>query len=230
MAIKYHYIEKGEGFPLILLHGNGENNEYFKHQIDYFAKDYRVIALDTRGHGKTARGKADFTLAQFAEDLRRFLDSMKIEKAIILGFSDGGNIALLFTLKYPSYVKSLIVDGANLYPAGVKVMAQIPIRIGYELANLFSRISKRALAKAELLRLMSHEPNIAPEMLEAITAPVLVMAGSRDIIKESHTKEIYQALPNAKLVILNGNHFIASNKYKEFNEKVDKFLKLSDYI
>ena len=230
MNIEHHYIEKGEGFPLVLLHGNGESNEYFTHQVEYFSKDYRVIALDTRGHGKTKRGEAKFTLEQFAEDLKRFLDRLQIKKAIILGFSDGGNIALLFALKYPEYVKALIVNGANLSPAGVNPIIQIPVYMGYCVASLFANISKQALAKKELLKLMTHQPNIDPELLSAITAPTLVMAGSRDIIKTSHTKEIYQSIPKAELAIIDGDHFIAAKKFKQFNEIVDKFLKLSDTL
>ena len=72
MQIKNYYIEAGEGFPLILLHGNGEDHTYFTHQISYFSKNHRVLALDTRGHGKTPRGTAPFTIRQFAEDLKRF--------------------------------------------------------------------------------------------------------------------------------------------------------------
>ena len=101
MEINLNYLEKGTGFPLILLHGNGESLEYFEHQIAYFSKNYRVIALDTRGHGKSPRGEAPFSIRQFAEDLKGFMDQKEIEKAHILGFSDGGNIALTFALKYP---------------------------------------------------------------------------------------------------------------------------------
>lgn len=230
MNIEHHYLEKGKGFPLVLLHGNGENNEYFKHQIEYFSKEYRVIALDTRGHGKTARGEEAFTLQQFAEDLKGFLDGLNIKQAIILGFSDGGNIALLFALKYQEYIKALIIDGANLYPSGVKTHAQLSIRAGYALVSVFAPFSKAALANKEILKLMTHEPNIKPEELATITVPTLVIAGSHDIIKKEHTNEIYQSLPKAKLAIIDGDHFIAAKKFEQFNEIVDKFLKLSDSL
>ena len=69
MDIQHHYIEKGQGEPLILLHGNGENCDYFKGQIEVFARCYHVYAPDTRGHGKTPRGNAPFTIRQFADDL-----------------------------------------------------------------------------------------------------------------------------------------------------------------
>ena len=73
MNISLNYAEKGEGDVLILLHGNSESNRIFKHQIDYFSSKYRVIAIDTRGHGNSPRGDAPFTLGQFAEDLNNFL-------------------------------------------------------------------------------------------------------------------------------------------------------------
>ena len=73
MDIKLNYIEKGTGFPFILLHGNGENNEYFIHQVEHFSKSYRVIAIDTRGHGVSLRGNEEFTIRQFAKDLLNFM-------------------------------------------------------------------------------------------------------------------------------------------------------------
>ena len=127
MDIKHFYIEKGTGDPIILLHGNGENSGYFQGQIDVFSKWYHVFALDTRGHGETPRGDRPFTIRQFAEDLLCFMDDHQIEKAHLLGFSDGGNIALIFALRYPERVDRLILNGANLNADGVRRSVQIPI-------------------------------------------------------------------------------------------------------
>ena len=101
MDIRLCCVEAGEGFPLVLLHGNGEDHTYFKRQMGPFSQHFRVIAVDTRGHGESPRGTAPFTLEQFAEDLKEFLDGRSITRCHLLGFSDGGNIALLFALKYP---------------------------------------------------------------------------------------------------------------------------------
>ena len=119
MDITLHYEQTGEGFPLVLLHGNGEDHTYFQHQMEPFAAHYRVIALDTRGHGGSPRGEAPFTLEQFAQDLKDFLDGQGIEKCHLLGFSDGGNVALIFALKYPQYIEKLVLNGANLEPEGL---------------------------------------------------------------------------------------------------------------
>ena len=136
--IKLHYEEKGAGTPLILLHGNGEDGSYFVHQMDYFSERYRVIALDTRGHGKSPRGEKPFTIRQFAEDLRAFLDEQGIERADLLGFSDGGNIALIFAMRYPQRVCRLVLNGANLYSAGVKPSVQIPIILEYRITSFLA--------------------------------------------------------------------------------------------
>ena len=130
MDIKLHYIEKGQGTPLILLHGNGDSHAYFEHQMEAFSKHFRVIAVDTRGHGASPRGTAEFTLLQFARDLNDFMDELGIEKAHVLGFSDGGNIALLFALHFPHRVLRLVSDGADLDPSGVKFSVQFGILCG----------------------------------------------------------------------------------------------------
>ena len=161
MDISLYYEEKGSGFPLIMLHGNGEEHGYFEHQTDCFAENYRVIAIDTRGHGRSPRGEGEFSIKRFADDLYGFMTEHGIEKAHILGFSDGGNIAITFALKHPEMIEKLIVDGANLYPAGVKRRIQRPIELGYYAVKLFAAFSSNAKAQAEMLSLMVNEPNIA---------------------------------------------------------------------
>ena len=224
MEIKLHYQEKGEGEPFILLHGNGEDGSYFGHQMDYFSRQYRMIAVDTRGHGKSPRGTAPFTIGQFADDLKDFMDELNISKAVILGFSDGANIAMKFVLKYPERVKALILNGGNLNAKGVKPTTQIPIEIGYRIATKFVEKSQKARENAEMLGLMVNDPNIEAEELSKITVPTLVICGTKDMIKESHTKEIARALPNAKLAIIEGSHFIANENPEVFNRVVENWL------
>ena len=224
MDIQLNFIEQGEGQPLILLHGNGEDSKYFTHQISHFSKKYCILAIDTRGHGKSPRGDKPFTIKQFAEDLNDFLNENGIAKAIILGFSDGGNIALEFAMKYPERVEKLLLNGANLFPSGVKPLYQWPIEIGYRIAKLFSKKSEKALRNTEMLGLMVNEPHIDPYELAALTMPVLVVAGTKDMIKESHTRLIYKSLPNAQLTFIEGDHFVANKRPEMFNAAVERFL------
>jgi len=225
MDIKHYFIEKGQGEPLILLHGNGENCGYFVGQIEVFAQYYHVYALDTRGHGKTPRGDASFTIRQFADDLRDFMDEHGIEKAHILGFSDGGNIAMIFAMKYPERVNRLILNGANLDANGIKRSVQIPIEIGYWFAKLFANKSPEAKLHAETLGLMVNDPDVKPMELSRIQAKTLVIAGTRDMVKEDHTRLLASCIPDVQLVILDGNHFIANKCPEAFNRAVLAFLR-----
>ncbi|MDP4133227.1 MAG: alpha/beta hydrolase [Bacillota bacterium] len=228
MDAKLFFIDRGSGEPLVLLHGNGENLLYFTPQIEYFEKDYRVIAVDTRGHGKSERGKAPFNLSQFADDLLYLVNSLDLEKINLLGFSDGANIAIIFALKYPDKLKSLILCGANLYPSGVKAAFQLPVIFSYLFAKLKSYFSLQANAKKELLSLMVREPHIKESELLKIEAPTLVIAGTKDLIKDSHTKLIADSIKNAKFKIIEGSHFVSFENSGDFNAAVEEFLKEQD--
>lgn len=225
MDISLYYEEQGKGEPIFLLHGNGEDGTYFVNQLSFFSDKYRMIAVDTRGHGKSPRGTAPFTMEQFAADLRELMEKLQISRAIILGFSDGANIAMKFALKYPDRVKALILNGGNLDTKGVKRNIQIPIEIGYRFAKLFAGKSKEAKIHMEILGLMVNEPNIRPEELRAIQAPTLVIAGTKDMIKQSHTEMIAENIPNAKLSVIPGDHFIANKNAEAFNKEVGAFLR-----
>lgn len=224
MDISLYYTEKGAGSPLILLHGNGGDGSYFKNQIEHFSGRYRVIALDTRGHGRSPRGEAPFTIRQFAEDLRAFMDEKHIEKADILGFSDGGNIALCFALKYPERVDRLILDGANLDPGGVKRSFQLPVELGYRFASRFAGKSQKARRNTEMMALMVNDPMIPEESLRDMQVETLVIAGTNDIIKQEHSEKIAALLPHARLFFIKGDHFIAAKAPEAFNRAVDEFL------
>ena len=224
MDIEHFYIEKGQGKPLILLHGNGESSDYFRGQIDEFAQYYHVFALDTRGHGRTPRGEMPFTIRQFADDLRGFLDARGIDRANILGFSDGGNIAMIFAMRYPERVDRLILNGANLNTAGVRRIVQVPIELGYRIARSKAEKSDSARKNAEMLGLMVNDPNVDPKELSAIRAKTLVIAGTRDLIKASQTRQIAAGIPDAELVWIKGDHFIARKNPAEYNRAVLAFL------
>ena len=224
MDISLYYQEKGKGIPFVLLHGNGEEGNYFKSQIDYFSDNYKMIAVDTRDHGKSPRGNAPFTMNQFVEDLSDLLKKRELSEVILLGFSDGANIAMKFAIKYPEKIKALILNGGNLNTKGVKRSTQFFIELGYKITKMFSKKSEDAKRNMELLGLIVNEPNIKIEEIHSIKIPTLVIAGEKDIIKESHTREIADNIPNAELTIIKGNHFIANKEPKAFNNEVEKFL------
>lgn len=216
--------ERGSGFPLVLLHGNGEDHSYFVHQLDAFAGTYHMLAPDTRGHGATPRGTAPMTIRRFADDLLEFLSEHQLEQVHLLGFSDGGNTALCFALSHPERVRSLVLNGANLHPSGVRRRTQWPIEWGYRVAGRFAGKSAEAARHAELLGLMVNDPMIPPESLTSLQVPTLVIAGTHDMILRRHTEQIARLLPDAELAILPGNHFLANRRPEAFNRRVAAFL------
>lgn len=229
MDIQLSYVVAGQGFPLILLHGNGEDHTYFKRQFEPFAQRYRVIAPDTRGHGQTPRGTAPFTLDQFAEDLKGFLDGLDIRRCHLLGFSDGGNIALLFALKYPEYVEKLVVNGANLFPGGIVPRERLHDAAVWTALQPLRRLCPKARKRWELLDLMVTQPRIRPASLSALSMPVLVAAGEEDLILEGHTRLIADSIPNSRLCILPGNHCVARRNWQAFNPAVLEFLEGTEW-
>ena len=222
MDSSLYYEKRGAGEPLVLLHGNGEDGSYFLHQMEAFSREFLVYALDTRGHGRSPRGSAPFTISQFAEDLLAFLDEQGLKRVNLLGFSDGGNIALTFALRHPERVRRLVLNGANLTPRGVKAWVQLPIVLGYQIASRLK--SPKARTNAEMLGLMVHEPQIPPSELAGLMMPVLVIAGTRDMIREDHTRLMAREIPGARLALIPGNHFIARRNPAAFNRAVWSFF------
>ena len=220
-----YFEEKGEGFPLVLLHGNGEDHHYFDRQIDFFSRYYRVLAPDTPGHGLSPKGEGAFTLERFSRDLHTLLEEQKISGCHLLGFSDGGNIALHFALQFPSAVNRLILNGANLFPSGVCERIQLPVVLGYKLCSFFGLFSEEAQKKASILGLMVKEPHFHPEELKKLRMPTLVLVGDRDMIKEKHSRLIASSLSDGRLKILPGSHFLAAESPDLYNQTVLKFLK-----
>lgn len=222
--IDLYCVEKGQGTPLIMLHGNGEDHSYFAGQLDFFAEKYRVFAIDTRGHGQSPRGTKPFTIKQFADDLYAFMNTRRLDRAVILGFSDGANIAMEFALHHPERIQKMILDGGNLYPSGMKPRYLLSVVVFFLTESFLSLFSEKHRKKAELMRLMAKEPRMSPSELAGIDTPTLVMAGTDDMIRSSHTRLIAGSLPNSQLVILQGDHFVASKCPDEFNKAVSLFL------
>lgn len=186
-----YYEKTGEGKPVILVHGNGETHKIFDALIPKLARRYEVYAIDSRGHGQSADAQ-ELHYEDMAEDVATFVRALGLNAPALYGFSDGGIIGLIAASKYPGLFSALAVSGANLTPSGLKFLPRLGMRLKY--------LKK----KSPLLRLMLKEPHITKNDLSKITIPVLVTAGSKDMIKKRETKRIASRLPNATLKILYG--------------------------
>ena len=216
---KIYYEEYGQGEPLIFLHGNNGSIEDFYQQIPFFAKQYRVIAIDTRGQGKsTDLTNTPYTYEAFANDLLQVVQKLNLKKVNLIGWSDGGNTALIFNAQHPVLINKIVTIGAVLNPNGVSE------ELIENLKNLASNPSENT--NSRLIQLMLNEPNITKAELSKIQNPVLVIAGEKDEVKESHTKEIQQNISKGELLIIpNSTHYVPFEQPKILNEAILKFLK-----
>ncbi|MDR3188830.1 MAG: alpha/beta hydrolase [Prevotellaceae bacterium] len=215
----------GAAAPLVFLHGNGEDSRYFAPQVAHFAERYKVVTIDSRAHGQSTRGNGALSFAAMAGDVLATLNHLSIDRAAVVGFSDGGNAALHVALAAPERVQALVIIGANLFPRGMKAGAHLFITAGYAWRCLKGIFSKAARAARERWALMVFHPRLTADAISAIHAPTLVVAGEHDVIRESHTRLIASAIPAATLKIIpRADHFLTSKKPDVFNAIVEKFL------
>lgn len=223
---RIYYEIQGEGPVVALLHGNGEDLRIFDGLVPTLAARYRVLALDTRGHGKSGRGTRAFQFHTFAEDVAAVLELLRIPRAAVIGFSDGGNTAIHLALDFPERVERLVTLGANLNAKGVKSRFQTPIRLGYGMMSAIARVNRKLESKRERLELMARHPNLTPERLGDIEAPALVVAGERDMIKRAHTAQIAEAIPRARLSIIPGEDHFGIVRSPRVLEEILEFLEV----
>jgi pimeloyl-ACP methyl ester carboxylesterase len=225
---RFYYETYGKGMPLLLIHGNGESIKGFKGQIGEFARHHRVIAMDSRGQGKSELGTAALTYEQMAEDCNALLDHLALDHVKVLGWSDGGIIGLLLTIHHPEKVAMLAVMGANLqpeaaYPWAVDGIVRVRNRITAELAH--SDDPKPLRLQLQLLDLLGTQPHIPLTDLATIQAPTLVMAADRDVIRDEHTLSMFHAIPKSQLAIFPGaTHMIPAQDPVRFNRTVLDFF------
>ncbi|AZA60332.1 alpha/beta fold hydrolase [Chryseobacterium indoltheticum] len=220
-----YYEVYGEGEPLFLLHGNSGSIKDFYQQIPVLSKHYKVIVMDTRAQGKSIdKTKNDFNYKIFADDVKALADHLGLQKINIAGWSDGGNTGLEFALKYPHNLNRLITIGANAFPDGVDQELINNFNIKYKVLQLQNNPEK--LNERRLLKLMLKEPNISEKQLNKIQSKVLVIAGEKDVIKQSHTEFLAKQIPNSELKIYkDATHMIPFENADQLNQDILEFLK-----
>jgi pimeloyl-ACP methyl ester carboxylesterase len=232
-GIEIYYAIYGEGPPLIMLHGGLANSEYFANQIPVFAEDYTVIAMDSRGHGRSSRDAQPYSYSLMASDVVALMDYLKIPKASIVGWSDGGIIGLELAMSYPDRVDKLFAFGANTKVAGLKpnidkdpVFSKYIERAGRDYARLSKTPTEYEAFLNQIGQMWATQPNYKPEQLAKIRARVAISDGEYDeAIRPEHNVEMTKAIPGAKLVILPGvSHFAFLQNPQLFNRAVLGFL------
>ncbi|MPW24849.1 alpha/beta fold hydrolase [Alkalibaculum sp. M08DMB] len=210
---------------IIFLHGNGEDWNVFYNQIKPCSKHFKVVTIDSRGHGKSTFGSEQLSITIMANDVIEVMNELNITRADVIGFSDGGNIAIQLALKYPQRIEKLVIAGANLYPRGIKTIAQIPTVLKFYFYMSISLFSNRAKEQLQILNLMVNNPKFKIENLKGIKTPTLVLAGEDDMIKEEHTELIANSISNSSLEIIpNTSHFIFYEEPHKVNAIIISYL------
>ena len=229
-GIDMYYEVYGTGKPMLIIHGNGQSIVDLSPQIAYFSAANQVIVADSRGHGKSGLGEAELNYIQMMEDYNSLLTQLQIKQANVIGWSDGGIQALLLAIHHPDKVVKMATMGANLRPDATAINDWVPGLL-QPLSDYIDKMIATADTSADwkhqqqLLNILRTQPNIAIEELHKIKAPVLVMAGDKDIIRAEHTLEIFNNIPNAHLAILPGQtHWAPATDAETFNSLVDKFF------
>ena len=189
-GISLYYEVCGSGPPILLVHGNGESHKIFDVVVPKLREHFTVYAVDSRCHGQSDH-PAQVSYDLMASDLIAMIRTLKLEKPIFYGYSDGGILGLLIAMREPQLLGKLIVSGANLNPAGMK-------RTTLWLSRL------EALTGNKLARMMVREPRISPEALHLIAVPTVILAGEKDVIRPEHTRLIASHIPGSTLKILKG--------------------------
>jgi pimeloyl-ACP methyl ester carboxylesterase len=215
------------GMPLLMIHGNGGSIGAFSHNIPYFAAKYRVIAADSRAQGKSKDPGPALTFEMMADDEAALLDALHIKAAYVLGWSDGGIVALSLAMRHPDKVIKLAATGANVQPDASVFAPGLWDRWKKQYDADKNRIWKTDKERNEwkLFMLDWDQPQFSFDALHAISCPSLIICGDHDLISIEHTVKIFQNIPHAELwVVPHSGHATLIEHAEEFNRKVDEFF------
>ena len=218
---RIYYAVRGHGRTLVLLHGGGDSGEHsFVRQLDLFAEHHHIVAPDQVGQGRTPDVPGPLSYTAMMDDTAALLKGLNLSHVDIVGFSDGGILALMLAVRYPELVRRLVVSGVNIAPEGLNPEDLQELRA--------SQIPKPKTIDEKLAHLWLTSPteselNVA--LLSKIYQPVLVISGDRDAITLEHTLRIFHALHNAELCVLPGtDHATFSGRSDWLNPILSVFL------
>jgi pimeloyl-ACP methyl ester carboxylesterase len=211
---------------VILLHGGLGHGGNWGYQVPALVgSGYRVVLIDSRGHGRSTRDARPYSYELMASDVLSVMDALHLEKACLVGWSDGACTALVLASQTPSRVAGVFFFACNMDPSGVKKFEPGPI-----VDRCFSRHTKdyaqlsatpdsfKAFVEAVSL-MQKTQPNSSARDLAEIVVPVAIVQGEHDeFIKREHAEYLARSIPNAELLMLIGvSHFAPLQRPEQFN-------------
>jgi len=229
--VNVYYESYGKGEPLVILHGNGNSIKDMRHQISFFSKEYHVIAIDSRGRGKSELGPDSLTYDIMAQDAAGLIKRLGLDSAYVIGYSDGGIVALIMGINFPETVKKMAVYGVNVTPdtnALYPSFIEPTIRKRKQAEEMLAKndTTKNWKVIQQRYRMVEFQPRLTSKDLGRIKVPVLVLSADRDIIKPDHTLFIYKSIPKANLCIFpDATHRVPREQPGLFNTTVEKYFR-----
>ena len=232
-GIQMYYAIYGAGDPVILLHGGLGNADYWSNQVPELAKSHKVIVADSRGHGRSTRNADPYSYALMASDVIALMDHLKIDKAALIGWSDGGIIGLDIAIHHPERLSKLFAFGANYNVGGLRedtgnstVFNAYIEQCGKDYAKLSKTPTEYEAFLNQISEMWATQPDYKKEELQGIKVPTYIADGQYDEgIKQEHTREMAQLIPNATLVVMpNLSHFAMWQDPTIFNRALAAFL------
>lgn len=231
--IYYEVYGEGNDDPVILLHGGLSNGDHFVNQIPVLAEDHQVIVMDSRGHGRSSFDETPISYEVMASDVLGLMDHLEIDKADIVGWSDGGIIGLEIALTHPERLNKVVAYAANFDPTGVRLDIGTNAYFNAYIERASEEYQENSPAPErwdEFLTNISNMwatlPNYTMEQLQAITTPFLILDGEEEeAIDLNQTKLMALLIPGAELVLMPGTgHFAMFEQPEEFNQIVLDYL------
>lgn len=223
----------GAGPPVILLHGGLGHSGNWAHQLPALrASGYRVILIDSRGHGQSTRDDRPYTYELMASDVLAVMDALHIDKAAFASWSDGACIALVLAMKAAARVAGVFFFGCNMDPSGTKDFVATPIidRCFSRHAKDYARLSATPDRFNDFVEavslMMKTEPNYGPTDLARIEIPVAIVQSAHDeFIKPEHASYLARSIKGADLIQLEDvSHFAPLQRPDYFNRALLEFL------
>ncbi len=232
-GVRIHYAIYGQGSPVIFLHGGLANTDYWGNQVPAVAAHDTVILMDSRGHGRSTRDAPSYGYDLIADDVVTLMDVLKIPKADVVGWSDGGIPGPDLAMRHKDRVGKVFAFAANTVASGVvegvernPTFAAYIDRAGQEYAEHSATPKEYDAFVDPISKMWADHPNWTDDQLKAIDTPLLVADGDHDeAIKRPHTEYIAATIPHAGLLILpNVSHFAFLQDPDRFNFAILHFL------
>ena len=226
------YAIFGHGQPVILLHGGLANSNYWGNQVPTLAKHYRVIVMDSRGHGRSTNDGAPYSYDLMASDVIGLMDFLKIKRAAIVGWSDGADVGLDIAIHHSERLTKLFAFAANSNVNGEANISKSRVFNAYiartktEYEKLSSTPKQYKTFYDKISKMWKTEPNFTKKQLESIKVPTWIVDADHDeAIKRQDTEFMAAVIPNSGLLIQPWvSHFSFLQDPRQFNNDVLHFL------